>query len=139
MAGTAGLFAVVVLVYLLLGNKLKSKETRYVASLVEGTKSNNFSMEVFYQKFYIKCVKIPFLRRYILKLRRRLEIINLEDEYLTRKQSAQIMFKALLVIIPLTIVSIILTHSFSKSNHFHFYCYSFKKYYILFVIIGDVI
>lgn len=111
MAGTAGLFAVVVLVYLLLGNKLKSKETRYVASLVEGTKSNNFSMEVFYQKFYIKCVKVPFLRRYILKLRRRLEIINLEDEYLTRKQSAQIMFKALLVIIPLTIVSIILTHS----------------------------
>ena len=40
-----------------------------------------------------------------------MEIINVEDEYLTRRQTASIIFKALLLIIPLTIVIIALTHS----------------------------
>jgi hypothetical protein len=66
-------------------------------------------MEVFYQKFYVYIVKIPFLRRYALKLRRRLEIINLEDEYVTRKQTAQIMLKGLLVVIPLTVIIFLVT------------------------------
>ena len=92
MGGAAGLFAIVVLVYLVLGNKLKSKETRYVASLVEGTKSNNFSMDVFYQKFYIKCVKIPFLRRYILKLRRRLEILNIDDSFIINSEQLKLAY-----------------------------------------------
>jgi len=46
--------------------------------------------------------RIPFFKRYLLKLRRRLEILNLEDEFLTRKQTAQIMFKGLIIVIPLT-------------------------------------
>lgn len=60
-----------------------------------------------YQKIYLILVRIPFLRRYILKIRRRLEIINLEDEYLTRMQTAQMMTRAILVVIPLTIVIIV--------------------------------
>ena len=111
--GVFGLFAIVALTYYLLMKKMQTKETKYVASLVQGTKKSSFNMYVFYQKFYINCSKIPFLRRYTLKLRRRLEIINLEDEYLTRTQVAKIMFKALLIIIPLTIVVIMMT----KSNY----------------------
>ena len=111
--GVFGLFAIVALTYYLLMKKMQTKETKYVASLVQGTKKSSFNMDVFYQKFYINCSKIPFLRRYTLKLRRRLEIINLEDEYLTRTQVAKIMFKALLIIIPLTIVVIMMT----KSNY----------------------
>ena len=76
----------------------------YVSSLVEGTKVDAMSFEIFYQKFYVFCTKIPFMKRYTLKLRRRLEIINIEDEYMTRKQVAQIMLKAILVIIPITLV-----------------------------------
>ena len=75
---------------------MKNKETKYVSSLVEGTKKSSFDMELFYQKFYIKCTKIPFVKRYAHKLRRRLEIMKLEDEYLTRKQTASIIFKAIL-------------------------------------------
>ena len=40
-------------------------------------------------KKYIKAAKIPLIKRYLLKLRRRLEIINLEDEYVTRQQAAK--------------------------------------------------
>ncbi len=111
MIGSGVLFIVILIAYFLLNKKLKSKETKYIAQLVEGTKTSGFSMDIFYQKVYIYCSKVPFLRRYVLKIRRRLEIINLEDEYLTRKQTAQIIFKALTLIIPLTIVIIYLTRN----------------------------
>ncbi len=93
--GVGGLFAIMVIAYFTLQKKLMGKKTKYVASLTSGTKSNGFSMEVLYQKFYIQSVKIPFLRRYALKLRRRLEIINLEDEFITRKQVSKILLKAI--------------------------------------------
>lgn len=109
MLATAGLFVAIVIAYYLIRKKLMTKETMYVASLVEGTKESKFSMEIFYQKFYIYCCKIPAIRRYTLKIRRRIEIVNLEDEYLTRKQVAQVMFKALIVVIPLTLAVIIMT------------------------------
>lgn len=106
-----GLFAVLVLAYLIVSKKANGKNTKYVRQLVEGTKKSSFSMDVFYQKFYIKCANLPFLRRYTLKLRRRLEIINLEDEYITRKQVAKIMFKAIILIVPLTFFVIYMTYS----------------------------
>ena len=109
MIGVGALFAVIVIVYLQLRKKMMGKNTKYVAQLTEGTKTSAFSMEIFYQKFYLQITRIPFLRRYALKLRRRLEIINLEDEYITRKQTAQIVFKGLIVLIPLTVIIILLT------------------------------
>jgi hypothetical protein len=109
--GLGVVFILIILIYYLLSKKMQKKETKYVAQLVEGTKKSSFNMDVFYQKFYIKCVSLPFLRRYALKLRRRLEIINLEDEYITRTQVAKIMFKAVLVVIPITGVVIYMTRS----------------------------
>lgn len=107
--GVFAIFALIVVVYMSLRKKMMGKNTKYIAQLTEGTKENAFSMEVFYQKFYIYIVRIPFLRRYALKLRRRLEIINLEDEYLTRKQTAQIVLKGLIILIPLTVVIFLVT------------------------------
>ncbi len=109
MIGTVGLFAVIVIAYMALRKKMSGKSAKYIARLTEGTKDRAFSMEVFYQKFYIYMVRIPGFKRYALKLRRRLEIINLEDEYLTRRQTSQIMLKGLLVIVPLTTAIILLT------------------------------
>ena len=107
----AGLFALLVIAYLIVSKKANSKNTKYVRQLVEGTTKSSFSLDIFYQKFYIKCVNLPVLRRYTLKLRRRLEIINLEDEYITRKQVAKIMFKAILTIVPLTFFVIYMTYA----------------------------
>ena len=107
--GIFAVFGIIVVAYLILNKFLNKKNTKFVASLVDGTKAKSFSKDIFYQKVYLFIVRIPFLRRYILKLRRRLEIINLEDEYLTRMQTAQIMTKALIVVIPLTIIIILVT------------------------------
>ena len=56
-------------------------------------------------------VRIPFLKRYILKLRRRLEIINIDDEFATRRDSSKILTKALAIVIPTIIITIIITSS----------------------------
>ena len=107
--GVLGVFAIIAVVYYIIYKKMQTKETKYAAQLIEGTKESSFSMDIFYQKFYIQCSKLPVLKRYALKIRRRLEIINLEDEYITRKQTAQILLKAFCVIIPLTVVVILAT------------------------------
>ena len=102
--GLLGVGIIMGAVYYALYKQLHKKNSMYVSSLVEGTKVDTFSLEIFYQKFYVFCTRIPFIKRYTLKLRRRLEIINIEDEYLTRKQVSQIMLKSICVIIPITFV-----------------------------------
>ncbi len=67
-------------------------------------------------KFFIKnCTtyiyEILLQKRYLFKVRRRLEIINIDDEYLTRKQTSAIVTKALMMIIPITLVIILITKS----------------------------
>lgn len=110
--GMVAVFGVLILAYLIVNKFVNKKNTKFVASLTDGTKTKKFNTEIMFQKIYIFLVKIPFLRRYVLKIRRRLEIINLGDEYLTRKQTAQMMSKAILAVIPLTVVIIL----FTKNN-----------------------
>ena len=112
MIGSAGLLVLIIIGYLILNKALNKDDAKYARQLVQGTQANTFSMEVLYQKLYMIYIKIPGIKRYLIKLRRRLEIINIEDEYTTRKQAASILTKALLIILPLTILIII----FTKSN-----------------------
>lgn len=105
--GVAALFGAIVIAYIIL--QKNNKEAKYIRQLQEGTKTSKFSSEILYQKLYIFYLKTPFIKRYLLKLRRRLEIINIDDEYLTRMQSARILTRAFLIVIPLTIAIIILT------------------------------
>ncbi|HCC04084.1 MAG TPA: hypothetical protein DEP51_04435, partial [Clostridiales bacterium] len=104
-------FAVIIVAYIILNKKMQKSEYQQIKKLRQGTQSNNFSFEVLYQKLYITYSKIPFLRAYVLKLRRRLEILNVDDEYVTRRDSAKILSIVLLIMIPIMTVSIILTHS----------------------------
>ena len=107
-----GLFGIMVW-YFLLSRRLSSEDMKYIRELKKDTESQSFSLDVLYQKLYVFYTKIPFLKRYLAKLRRRLEIINVEDEYLTRKQASEYLSRALLIIIPLTFLIVALT----KSNY----------------------
>ena len=104
------LFAMVVVAYLILRKKLQSSGIREIQKLRAGTEEKKFSKEVLYQKLYVIYLKIPFIKRYLLKIRRRLEIINIDDEYLTRGQTSKILTTAIIVIIPLTLIIILMTH-----------------------------
>lgn len=100
------LFAIIVAFVIMQKN---NKERKYIEQLRQGTKTSTFSTEIIYQKLYIFYLKTPFLKRYLLKLRRRLEIINIDDEYLTRMQAAKILTRSLVLVIPITIAIIALT------------------------------
>lgn len=105
------IFAVVVIAYMLLRKKMQSSDVARIEKLRKGTKEKTFSSEVMYQKLYVKYLKLPFLRRYLLKIRRRLEIINIDDEFLTRLQTSKIITKALAIILPVTLIVILMTKS----------------------------
>ena len=106
------LLAIVVIAFLILNKKMQSSEIKQIKALRQGTEKSSFSADILYQKLYLQYRKIPILKRYLLKLRRRLEITNIDDEYLTRKQATQILTKALGIILPVTIAIIL----FTKTN-----------------------
>jgi len=107
--GAGAVFGIIVIAYLILRKKMESSGIKEIQKLRKGTEEKRFSSEILYQKLYVIYKKIPFIKRYLLKVRRRLEIINIDDEYLTRKQSSKILTNALLIILPITLLIIILT------------------------------
>lgn len=113
MGGTAAIFVMLVIAYLIISKKMQKSEYKQMQQLQKGTKQNAFSMEILYQKLYIYYIKVPFLKRYVLKLRRRLEIVNIDDEYNTRKGVGKILTKTLAVVLPIMIITILIT----KSNY----------------------
>lgn len=110
MGISGGLFILIVVAYFIMQKMLNKSDIKRIQKLREGTKEKKFTSDILYQKLYIYFIKIPFLKRYVRKLRRKLEIINVDDEYLTRKQTAKIVLNAMLIIIPLTLFIIILTY-----------------------------
>lgn len=111
IAVIAVFFMGIIIAYLIIRKKLQSEDVIKINNLRKGTAQRDFSWEVFYQKLYLRYLKIPFVKTYLFKIRRRLEINNIDDEFRTRLQASKIITKALIVIIPLTILIILLTRS----------------------------
>ncbi|MCI8618012.1 MAG: hypothetical protein HFJ60_07250 [Clostridia bacterium] len=101
--------AIIGIIYYILSKKMQKSEYKRIQKLQQGTKAEGLSSEVIYQKLYLTYRKIPFLKRYVLKLRRRLEILNIDDEYATRRDSAKIITRALVVLLPLILITIMIT------------------------------
>ncbi len=111
MGGSVAALVIIVIAYILVNKALNKGERKYIRELRQGTKTNKFSSDILYQKLYMIYIKVPGIKRYLLKLRRRLEIISIQDEYQTRRQASSMITKALLIIIPLTILIIVMAHS----------------------------
>ena len=109
MAGIAALFLIIVIVYVIMQKKLGKSSAKRMRELRQGTKEKKFTSDVIYQKLYVIYNQIPFLKRYVKKLRRKIEIISIEDEYITRKQTARVISKGLLIVIPITLAVFIFT------------------------------
>ena len=106
-----GLFALIVVAYFIIRSKTDKGDMKKIRQLREGTKQNKYSMDVIYQKLYNFYTAVPIFKRYVLKIRRKLEIIHMQDEYKTRRQTSKIITKALCIIIPVTIAVIVFTKS----------------------------
>ena len=128
-------FAIIGIAYFILSKKMQKSEYKKMQKLQQGTKTGKFSPEIMYQKLYLTYRRIPFIKRYVLKLRRKLEILNIDDEYATRRDSAKIITKALVILLPLVILTIVLT----KSNYLlMFILLMFELFMIDILIEGSV-
>ena len=106
-----GIFGAIVVAYLIISKKMQKSDYQKIQKLRQGTKSNGFSIEILYQKLYIAYSKIPYIKSKVFKLRRRLEIINVDDEFNVRRNSAIILTRNLIVVLVIMTLSFILTHS----------------------------
>ena len=109
--GAVGLLVIIFIAYYILQKKMNQSEYKQMQKLREGTSTNGFSLEILYQKLYITYSRVPGLKRYILKLRRRLEILDVDDEFATRRDSAKILTKSLAIVVPAAVATIVITHS----------------------------
>ena len=106
---SGGLFLLVLMLFFISKKSGNKSEMKRIKQLREGTKERKYTSDVIYQKLYLYYSSVPFVNRYVKKIRRRLEIISVNDEYLTRRQAAKSITEALLVVMLLTIGVVILT------------------------------
>lgn len=135
MGGSAVTLVIIVLIYFILSKKMQGSEYRKIQKLQQGTKQKSFSTEVLFQKLYLTYIKIPFIKRYALKIRRRLEIINIDDEYNTRKGTAKILTRTLAIVAPIMILTIMIS---SKNFLLMFILLLFELFMIDTLIDGSV-
>ena len=108
---TVILFVGIIIAYFILRKIMGKSEYAKMKKLQEGTKAEGFSSDIMFQKIYIRLIRTPFLKRYLFKLRRRLEIVNIDDEYTTRKEAAKIMTKAIGIFLVISLLTILITHN----------------------------
>lgn len=103
---------VMVGIYVGLQRKMQEGGKAYeIEKMLSSTKSKGFSMDVFYQKVYIMLAKLPYISRYLFKIRKRLEILHNNDEYAIRKQAAKITLFSTIITIALLILLVYLNKS----------------------------
>ena len=113
MGGAAGVLVIIIALYFFISKKMQKSEYKQIQKLQQGTKAKTFSTEILFQKLYLTYIKMPFIKRYLLKVRRRVEIVNIDDEYKTRRDSAKILTKSLAIVIPVATLTIMVT----KTNY----------------------
>lgn len=106
---SGGLFILMIALYFVFKNKVNAGDMKRIKQLTQGTRKKKYSLDVIYQKLYNFYTSVPFCKNYVLKIRRKLEIIHMQDEYKTRKEAAAIITKALLIILPITILIFLFT------------------------------
>lgn len=104
------LFALLVAIVLIRQKKNQSNQSVVLQQMMKGS-SSKFSMDVFYQKAYLAVTSIPVVKTYVYKIRRRVEMFNNDDEYLTRKETAKISLKAIISTLIIAIVLAIINRN----------------------------
>lgn len=104
-----GCFVLILVAFFILQKKMSKGHMKRIKELREGTQEKSFSADVVYQKLYLIFKKIPLVNRYLLKIRRKLEIIYMQDEYHTRRQAAKTLSHSMILIIPITLLIVLLT------------------------------
>ena len=66
--------------------------------------SGGSSTDIFLQQIYTKLDTLPSVNRYLRKIRRRLELVNQNDEYMLRRNTAKITVRSILLTLGVSIL-----------------------------------
>ena len=91
------LFAVLMVIYYMLQKRNRGNKSAVLEKMMNEASSSSSGKDAFYQKVYIKIERIPVINRYLRKIRRRLELVNQNDEYTIRRDTAKITLRAILI------------------------------------------
>lgn len=108
--GAVGFF--IVLAYFMLLKQRANEEERRVLGKVKT--SNNFrkKMELYGQKAYNVCMRIPVVKRIVLAVRKKIETLSIYDEYSLRREVMRIIFTILALILIIVTLLLIIRPSF---------------------------
>ena len=96
------IFAIIVIIFMVRRKRMSHDQSAVLQRMMATEGSKTF--DAFYQKMYNKLVEIPFINRYIYKIRRRLELINNDDEYMIRRDTAKIGLKNIFLALLFSII-----------------------------------
>ena len=97
-----------------LQKKRQGSQSAVLNRMLKSADAKTGSADAFYQKIYNKIDRVPFVNRYLRKIRRRLELINQDDEYTIRKETGKITLKGIFLFL---IAAIILAY-INRENTF---------------------
>ena len=89
------LFMVILVVFMALQKKKQGSQSAVLNKMLKSAGAKTGSSDAFYQKVYNKIDRVPFVNRYLRKIRRRLELINQDDEYTIRKETGKITLRGI--------------------------------------------
>jgi len=97
------LFVVIVIAFLMLQKRNKKDQSIALQKMLASSGSS-MSAGAMLQRIYTKLVTIPIIKRYVYKIRRRLELLHDDDEYTIRNEVAKIALRSIIIALVASIV-----------------------------------
>lgn len=107
-----GSFVILMLLFILITIGNQRTRQRNILQQQFGRRARQHRLNLFYQKSYVYFQRVPPLRRYIWKIRKRLEVLDSFDEYTIRRQTMRIAFTTLISTTVLVILFCLISRDF---------------------------
>lgn len=105
----------IVIAFLIIQRKNKKSEKTALRKSLEATNGKTgLGKTAFYQKVYLSLATTPVIKRYLFKVRRRLELVGNDDEYHVRAEAGRATLKAIII----TIVASLLLMYINRESTF---------------------